>query len=87
MFAGGDTQNWTNPPSFVTGTPDQRGVRILTLDGGGVRGLVTLTILAQIEKVTGCQIKDMFDMIVGTSAGGLVAAALSCRCGTQQHEL
>eukprot|EP01051_Picozoa_sp_SAG22_P009925 SAG22_NODE_862_length_6808_cov_3.881204_4_plen_118_part_00 len=62
---------------------DQRGVRILALDGGGVRGLVTLTVLAQLEKIAGCKIADLFDLICGTSAGGLIAGALALRgCST-----
>ena len=52
------------------------GSRILCLDGGGVRGLVQIEILRQIEKRTGKKITDLFDWIVGTSTGGIIALAL-----------
>ena len=51
--------------------PKLAGVRVLTLDGGGVRGIVELAILAEIERRVGLDIpiRDMFDLIVGTSTG------------------
>ena len=52
------------------------GSRILCLDGGGVRGLVQIEILRQIEKRTGKKITDLFDWIVGTSTGGIIALAM-----------
>ena len=52
------------------------GSRILCLDGGGVRGLVQIEILRQIEKKTGKRITELFDWIVGTSTGGIIALAL-----------
>lgn len=52
------------------------GSRILCLDGGGVRGLVQIEILRQIEKKTGKRITELFDWIVGTSIGGIIALAL-----------
>jgi len=52
------------------------GSRILCLDGGGVRGLVQIEILRQIEKKTEKRITELFDWIVGTSTGGIIALAL-----------
>ena len=52
------------------------GSRILCLDGGGVRGLVQIEILRQIEQKTGRKIVNLFDWIVGTSSGGIIALAL-----------
>lgn len=52
------------------------GCRILCLDGGGVRGLVQIEMLRQIEQKTGKNIVDLFDWIVGTSTGGIIALAL-----------
>ena len=52
------------------------GSRILFLDGGGIRGLIQIEILEQLEKKTGRKITELFDWIVGTSTGGIVALAL-----------
>lgn len=51
---------------------------ILSLDGGGSRALFYLQILKYIEKVTGKHSCDLFRLIAGTSAGGIVALALTC---------
>ena len=52
------------------------GNRVLFLDGGGIRGLVQVEILMELEKRTGRRITELFDWIVGTSTGGLVALSL-----------
>ena len=52
------------------------GNSILFLDGGGMRGLVSIEILMDIEERTGERIIDLFDWIVGTSTGGIIALAL-----------
>lgn len=53
-----------------------RPFRILCLDGGGIRGAYTAAVLAYWEKATGCRIVDHFDLIAGTSTGGLLAIGL-----------
>lgn len=52
------------------------GSRILFLDGGGIKGLVQLEILMQLEEKTGRKITELFDWIVGTSTGGVITLAL-----------
>lgn len=52
------------------------GSRILFLDGGGIRGLIQIEILEQLEKKTGRKVTELFDWIVGTSTGGIVALGL-----------
>ena len=52
------------------------GSRILFLDGGGVKGLLQIEILMQIEEKTERKITDLFDWIVGTSTGGIIALGL-----------
>ncbi|UPX14192.1 uncharacterized protein EKO05_0004682 [Ascochyta rabiei] len=61
--------------------PKSAGVRILTLDGGGIRGIVELEILRSIEEAlgNGLRIQNFFDLVVGTSTGGLVALGLVSR--------
>lgn len=50
--------------------------QILALDGGGAKALFTALILARLEEDLGVSISDSFDLIAGTSAGGIVALAL-----------
>jgi uncharacterized protein len=46
------------------------------LDGGGVRGIFEAALLAGLEEDTGRSIIDRFDLVVGTSTGGIIALAL-----------
>lgn len=50
--------------------------RILTIDGGGIKGVVPASFLASIEESVPHKIADYFDLIVGTSTGGVIALAL-----------
>ncbi len=52
------------------------GSRILCLDGGGVKGLVQIELLRQLEEKTGKKVIELFDWIVGTSTGGIIALTL-----------
>lgn len=54
-----------------------RGVRILCMDGGGMKGLSTLKMLREIERCSGKRIHELFDLICGTSTGGILAASLA----------
>ncbi|KAK4446666.1 acyl transferase/acyl hydrolase/lysophospholipase [Podospora aff. communis PSN243] len=65
-------------PVLIRMKPRSSGVRALTLDGGGIRGIVELEVLKCIERALGgsLRIQSFFDLIVGTSAGGLVALGL-----------
>lgn len=55
---------------------NRTGNRILCLDGGGMKALVELDILSSIEKHTGKKITELFDWIIGTSTGGILALGL-----------
>jgi hypothetical protein len=46
---------------------------ILSIDGGGIRGLIPALVLAEIETRTGKAVADCFDLIAGTSTGGILA--------------
>jgi uncharacterized protein len=50
---------------------------ILSIDGGGIRGLIPAMILAEIERRTGRRTAEMFDLIAGTSTGGILALGLT----------
>ncbi|XP_065217015.1 85/88 kDa calcium-independent phospholipase A2-like [Planococcus citri] len=56
-----------------------KGGRLLCLDGGGIRGLVLITILLHLEEAAGQPILDCFDWVSGTSTGGILALALAER--------
>ncbi len=59
--------------------PSRRPVRILCLSGGGYRGLFAARVLAQIERrlLDDKSIEGMFDLLAGTSVGGLMAGGLA----------
>jgi uncharacterized protein len=50
--------------------------QVLALDGGGVLGIFSAAVLAGLEKDLGRPIIENFDLIVGTSTGGIIAAGL-----------
>ena len=52
-------------------------IRILAIDGGGIRGLIPAVVLEHIEARAKRPISDLFHLIAGTSTGGILAAALS----------
>lgn len=53
--------------------------KILSIDGGGIKGLYSSTILEQLEYKYGGSCSDYFDMLCGTSTGGLIALGLSLK--------
>tara|TARA_R110001592_G_scaffold49685_5_gene154665 strand:- start:748 stop:1779 length:1032 start_codon:yes stop_codon:yes gene_type:complete len=58
--------------------PEDRDLRILSIDGGGIKGIFPAAILAELEKtyLEGEPIGDYFDYICGTSTGGIIALGL-----------
>lgn len=52
-------------------------MRVLSIDGGGIRGIIPALVLAEIEARTGRQIHELFDLVAGTSTGGVLACALT----------
>jgi predicted acylesterase/phospholipase RssA len=61
-------QNW----------PKDRRFRILSIDGGGIKGLFPATVLAELERrhLGGRSIASCFDLVAGTSTGGILALGL-----------
>ena len=56
---------------------ERKTFKILSIDGGGIKGLYSASILASFELKTSKSITDHFDMICGTSTGGLIAIGLA----------
>lgn len=51
--------------------------RILSLDGGGSKGVYTIGVLREVEALVGRPLADVFDIVYGTSTGAIIASALS----------
>ena len=51
--------------------------RVLSIDGGGIRGIIPALVLAYAEQHTGKPCSELFDLMVGTSTGGMLALGLS----------
>lgn len=49
---------------------------ILSLDGGGMRGILTIQLLKKLEEVAGIPCYELFDMVSGTSTGGIIAGLI-----------
>jgi predicted acylesterase/phospholipase RssA len=81
-----DSDGQFRPRWPVVIKPSNAGVRVLSLDGGGVRGIVELMILQEIERSLGpgLPIQAFFDLIVGTSTGGIIALGLGANGWTVQ---
>ncbi len=60
-------------PRYLSKSPR----KMLALDGGGIRGVLTLSFLREIERIVG-PLHAYFDYIAGTSTGAIIAAGLAC---------
>jgi patatin-like phospholipase/acyl hydrolase len=52
-------------------------LKVLSIDGGGIRGIIPATILESIEERTNTRTAHLFDLIAGTSTGGILALGLA----------
>jgi len=57
--------------------------RILAVDGGGIRGIIAARILVELEKRAGKPLATVFDLIAGTSTGGIIACGLGVKMAAQ----
>ncbi len=64
-------------PSQPKASSGSKPVRVLSIDGGGIRGIIPGILLEEIEQRTGKPICDLFDLIAGTSTGGILALGLT----------
>jgi patatin-like phospholipase/acyl hydrolase len=52
--------------------------KILSIDSGGIRGIIPALILAELEARTSLPVSELFDFFVGTSTGGMLVLGLNC---------
>ncbi len=83
-----ESETQQNQPQEEPKKPEERF--ILCIDGGGMRGIIPVVLLQQLEKSIrenggDKDISSFFDLIAGTSTGGLIALALSCD-STLEHK-
>ncbi|MGB6297568.1 MAG: patatin-like phospholipase family protein [Rivularia sp. (in: cyanobacteria)] len=64
-------------PEETMSTTANSKYKILAIDGGGIRGIIPAMVLAEIEKRTQKPIFELFDVIAGTSSGGILALGLT----------
>lgn len=60
--------------------------KILSIDGGGIRGVYSAHILKRIEERFEIKLHDYFDLIAGTSTGSIIAAAIACNVSLDEVE-
>lgn len=58
--------------------------RILTIDGGGIKGVFAASLLAEFETSLGSPLVECFDLIAGTSTGGIIAIGLGLGLSAQE---
>ena len=51
--------------------------KVLSIDGGGIRGIIPAMVLAEIERRTSKTTSELFDLVAGTSTGGILALGLT----------
>jgi uncharacterized protein len=59
---------------------DPQSIKILAIDGGGIRGIIPAVILEELQKRLAKQLWQAFDLIAGTSTGGIIALGLGTKC-------
>ena len=57
---------------------NKKTFKILSIDGGGIRGIYSAYILKRVEEEFKIKLHDYFDLIAGTSTGSIIAAAIAC---------
>jgi predicted acylesterase/phospholipase RssA len=66
---------------WIPKSPGQKGLRILTLDGGGSRGMTAVSIVnCLVESLgSGAEVADSFDIVAGTSTGAIISFLVALR--------
>lgn len=79
----------SSPPWIINVKPAHAGTRMLCLDGGGIRGVVQLAVLRELENILGPELplQLFFDLIVGSNTGGIIAIGLGVKKWSVQATL
>jgi uncharacterized protein len=72
-------------PKKNLGIPEKNKV-IISLDGGGMRGILTLQLLKKLEEVAGAPCHQWCDLVAGTSTGGIIAGLILKRKSAKEIE-
>lgn len=59
---------------------ESNSIKVLAVDGGGIRGIIPAVILAELHKRLSRELWQTFDLIAGTSTGGIIALGLGTPC-------
>jgi len=55
-------------------------IKVVAIDGAGIRGIIPAVILSEIQNRLGTDLFKAFDLIAGTSTGGIIALGIGTRC-------
>jgi patatin-like phospholipase/acyl hydrolase len=55
-------------------------IKVLAIDGGGIRGIIPAIILTEVQKRLNLDLYNVFDLIAGTSTGGIIALGIGTKC-------
>jgi predicted patatin/cPLA2 family phospholipase len=73
-------------PTDMTTPSKSRPFRVLSLDGGGAKGVYTLGVLREVEAVAQKNLCEVFDLVFGTSTGSIIAALIALGCKVDEIE-
>lgn len=69
--------NWAQIKAGNLQTKEKNTFKILSIDGGGMKGIIPARYLKQVEETIGSPIYEHFDLLAGTSTGGIICLGLS----------
>src|SRR5689334_14996713 len=81
MPASAASRRWQDIPFHVPGEVlSMPSIKVLAIDGGGIRGIIPAVILTEIQKRLDLDLFKIFDLIAGTSTGGIIALGIGTKC-------